>query len=359
MADDAKIDFDTEMVGTVEVDERDAMDLDALTAWFEAHVERFEGPIAYSKFKGGQSNPTYRIDTPARSYVLRRQPFGKLLPSAHAVDREYAAMSALGPTGFPVPKTYGLCEDTEVIGSKFFVMSLADGRSLWNGALPGMDPQERRAIYNAMIDTMADLHLKDPAAIGLGDYGKPMDYCARQIARWSKQYKLSETEHMEKMERLIEWLPQTIPPQHESSVVHGDYRLDNLIFKKDDPEVLAVLDWELSTLGDPIADFSYLMLNWQNASDGRAGLLELDLEALGIPSQQESVDRYVARTGYPVPPMDWYFSYNLFRLAGIIQGIKKRVIDGTASSAHAKQMSARVGPLVDRAYEFAKSAGMD
>ncbi len=359
MADDAKIDFDTEMVGTVEVDERDAMDLDALTAWFEAHVEGFEGPIAYSKFKGGQSNPTYRIDTPARSYVLRRQPFGKLLPSAHAVDREYAAMSALGPTGFPVPKTYCLCEDPEVIGSKFFVMSLADGRSLWNGALPGMEPQERRAIYNAMIDTMADLHLKDPAAIGLGDYGKPMDYCARQIARWSKQYKLSETEHMEKMERLIEWLPQTIPPQHESSVVHGDYRLDNLIFKKDEPAVLAVLDWELSTLGDPIADFSYLMLNWQNASDGRAGLLELDLEALGIPSQQEAVDRYVARTGYPVPPMDWYFSYNLFRLAGIIQGIKKRVIDGTASSAHAKQMSARVGPLVDRAYEFAKAAGMD
>ncbi len=353
------IDFDKEMVGTVEVPEADRLDMDALTAWFAAHVEGFAGPISYSKFKGGQSNPTYRIDTPGRSYVLRRQPFGKLLPSAHAVDREYKAMHALGPTGFPVPKTYGLCEDIEVIGAKFFVMGLADGRSLWNGALPDYSPEERREIYNAMIDTMAELHLRKPDQIGLGDYGKPTDYCARQISRWSKQYKLSETEHMPKMERLIEWLPQTIPPQHESSVVHGDYRLDNMIFEKDANRVLAVLDWELSTLGDPIADFSYLMLNWHNPHDGRAGLLGLDLEELGIPSQQEAVDRYVGKTGYPVPPMDWYFAYNLFRLAGIMQGIKKRVIDGTASSAHAKSMSERVAPLIDRAYEFAQAAGMD
>ncbi|WP_133365905.1 phosphotransferase family protein [Qipengyuania sediminis] len=352
------IDYDAEMVGTVEVPERDRLDLDKLTGWFEANVQGFAGPIDYTKFKGGQSNPTYRIDTPGRSYVLRRQPFGKLLPSAHAVDREYAAMAALGPTGFPVPKTYGLCEDPEVIGAKFFVMGLADGRSLWNGALPGLGAEQRRAIYEAMIDTLADLHLKDPAAIGLGGYGKPHDYCARQIARWSSQYKLSETEPMPRMERLIEWLPTTIPPQHGSSVVHGDYRLDNLIFAKDEDRVLAVLDWELSTLGDPIADFSYLMLNWHNPADGRAGLEGLDLAALGIPSQDEAVARYVARTGYPVPPMDWYFAYNLFRLAGIMQGIKKRVIDGTASSAHAKAMSERVGPLVDRAYEFALAAGM-
>ncbi|QYU67606.1 phosphotransferase family protein [Leptolyngbya sp. 15MV] len=221
---DAQIDFDKEMVGTVAVEERDALDLDRLTEWFAANVEGFAGPISYSKFKGGQSNPTYRIDTPGRSYVLRRQPFGKLLPSAHAVDREYTAMAALGPTGFPVPKTYGLCEDPEVLGSKFFVMGLADGRSLWNGALPDCSPAERREIYLSMIDTFADLHLKDPVAIGLGEFGKPTDYCARQIARWTKQYKLSETEHMPKMERLIEWLPQTIPPQHGSSVVHGDYR---------------------------------------------------------------------------------------------------------------------------------------
>ena len=352
------IDFDTEMVGTIEVPEADRLDLDALTAWFERHVEGFAGPLEYTKFKGGQSNPTYRIDTPARSYVLRRQPFGKLLPSAHAVDREYTAMAALGPTGFPVPKTYGLCEDPDILGSKFFVMGLADGRSLWNGSLPKQTAEERRAIYHAMIDTMADLHLKDPQAIGLGDFGKPKDYCARQIARWSKQYKLSETESIPEMDRLIEWLPETIPPQHESSVVHGDYRLDNMIFAPDEDRVLAVLDWELSTLGDPIADFSYLMLNWYQPADGRAGLAGLDLETLGIPTVEQAVERYVERTGYPVPPMDWYFAYNLFRLAGIMQGIKKRVIDGTASSAHAKSMSERVVPLVERAHQFALAAGM-
>ena len=355
----AEIDYEAEMVGTTEVPERDRLDEGALTAWMEANVEGFAGPPTLSKFKGGQSNPTYRVDTPGASYVLRRQPFGKLLPSAHAVDREYKAMAALGPTGFPVPKTYGLCEDPEVIGSKFFVMGLADGRSLWNGALPRSTSAERRAIYHSMIDTMADLHLKDPEAIGLSDFGKPTDYCARQIARWTKQYKLSETEPMPQMERLIEWLPQTIPPQHESSVVHGDYRLDNLIFHKTENRVLAVLDWELSTLGDPIADFAYLMLNWSNPTDGRAGLLGLDLAALGLPTVDQAVERYVARTGYPVPPMDWYFAYNLFRLAGIMQGIKKRVIDGTASSAHAKQMSERVGPLVERAYQFAQAAGLD
>jgi len=358
MIDATQIDFDKEMVGTIEVADKDKLDLAALTAWFEANVEGFAGPISYSKFKGGQSNPTYRIDTPGTSYVLRRQPFGKLLPSAHAVDREYTAMTGLYPTGFPVPRTYGLCEDADVIGTKFFVMSMADGRSLWNGALPGIKPAERRALYHALIDTMAELHLRKPDQIGLGDYGKPTDYCARQITRWTKQYKLSETEHMPKMERLIEWLPQTIPPQHHSSVVHGDYRLDNVIFHKTESRIIAVLDWELSTLGDPIADFSYLMLNWHSPGDGRAGLLGLDLDALGIPSQDEAVERYVARTGFPVPPMDWYFAYNLFRLAGIMQGIKKRVIDGTASSAHAQAMGERVAPLVDRAYEFALAAGM-
>jgi len=355
----SEIDFDKEMVGTVEVEERDKLDLDALAAWFTDNVEGFAGPISYTKFKGGQSNPTYKIETPGANYVLRRQPFGKLLPSAHAVDREYAAMTGLYPTGFPVPKTYGLCEDASVIGSKFFVMSMADGRSLWNGALPGVDAAERRQLYNALIDTMADLHLNTPSKIGLGDFGKPTDYCARQIARWSKQYKLSETEHIPQMERLIEWLPQTIPPQHESSVVHGDYRLDNVIFHASEPRIIAVLDWELSTLGDPIADFSYLMLNWFQPADGRAGLLGLDLGELGIPSVEEAVKRYVSRTGYPVPPMDWYFAYNLFRLAGIMQGIKKRVIDGTASSAHAQAMSERVAPLIARAYEFALAAGMD
>ncbi|WBY16424.1 phosphotransferase family protein [Erythrobacteraceae bacterium WH01K] len=356
---DNAIDYEKEMVGTVEVEDRDRLDMDALTAWFEQNVEGYEGPISYTKFKGGQSNPTYRIDTPGASYVLRRQPFGKLLPSAHAVDREYQAMTGLYPTGFPVPRTFGLCEDPDVLGSKFFVMSLADGRSLWNGALPKQTPEERREIYFAMIDTMVDLHLKKPEEIGLGDFGKSEDYCARQIARWSKQYKLSETETIPEMDRLIEWLPETIPPQHASGIVHGDYRLDNMIFAPDENRVIAVLDWELSTLGDPVADFSYLMLNWYNPADGRAGLGGLDIEGLGIPSVDEAVGRYVERTGFPVPPMEWYFAYNLFRLAGIIQGIKKRVIDGTASSAHAKQMSERVTPLVQNAYAFAKQAGLD
>ncbi len=353
------IDYETEMVGTVAVPDRDRLDEAALTAWFTENVEGFEGPIALEKFKGGQSNPTYKVTTPARTYVLRRQPFGKLLPSAHAVDREYKAMSCLGPTGFPVPKTYGLCEDPDVIGSKFFVMDLAAGRNLWNGALPDYAPAHRREIYHAMIDTLADLHLKDPQAIGMGDFGKPQDYCARQIARWSKQYRLSETDPIPEMDRLIDWLPETIPAQHASGIVHGDYRLDNLIFHARENRIVAVLDWELSTLGDPVADFAYFMLNWVNPPDGRAGIGGLDHAALGIPTRQEAVDRYVARTGYPVPPMDWYFAYNLFRLAGIMQGIKKRVIDGTASSAHAKQMSERVAPLVSTAYHFAQAAGLD
>lgn len=356
------IDYEKEMVGTIEAEGKDRLDLGALTAWFEANVDGYAGPISYTKFKGGQSNPTYRIDTgpngQGTSYVLRRQPFGKLLPSAHAVDREYTAMTALHPTGFPVPRTYGLCEDPQVLGSKFFVMSLADGRNLWNGALPNNTPDERREIYFAMIDTIADLHKADIDQIGLSDFGKREDYCARQINRWSKQYKLSETETIPEMDRLIEWLPQTIPPQNASSVVHGDFRLDNLIFHKTENRVIAVLDWELSTLGDPIADFSYLMLNWYNEVDGRAGLGGVDIKALGIPSVEESVGRYVTRTGFPVPPMEWYFAYNLFRLAGIIQGIKKRVIDGTASSAHAKKTSESVVPLVQHAYRFAQAAGL-
>ena len=349
----ANIDYEKEMVGTVDVPEADKLDEAALTAWFEANVEDFAGPLSLSKFKGGQSNPTYKVATANRNYVLRRQPFGKLLPSAHAVDREYTVMSALGSTGFPVPRTFGLCEDGEVIGSKFFVMEMIQGRNLWNGALPDYAPDQRREIYHAMVDTLADLHTTDPQKIGLGDYGKPQDYCARQIARWTKQYKLSETEE------LIAWLPETVPDQHASGIVHGDYRLDNMIFHADENRVAAVLDWELSTLGDPIADFSYFVLNWHNPADGRAGLGGLDLEELGIPSAEDVTQRYVERTGYPVPDMDWYFAFNLFKFAGIIQGIKKRVIDGTASSAHAKQMSERVRPLVQAAYGFAKRAGMD
>jgi len=353
------MDYEREMVGTIEVPGKDRLDEAILTAWMQENIAGFCGPLTMAKFKGGQSNPTYRIDTPAQSYVLRRQPFGKLLPSAHAVDREYKLMAALHPTGFPVPRAYGLCEDPQVLGSKFFIMGLADGRSLWNGALPDYQRDDRRAIYHAMIETMADLHLKNPDEIGLSDFGKPTDYCARQIARWSKQYKLSETQLIPEMDKLIEWLPTTIPPQHGNAIVHGDYRLDNMIFHKTQPRVIAVLDWELATLGDPIADFSYLMLNWVTPPDGRAGIGGLDHAALGIPTMEAAIETYVARTGFPVPPMDWYFAFNLFRLAGIIQGIKKRVIDGTASSAHAKEMSKQLLPLVQNAYHFAQRAGLD
>ena len=356
-----EIDYETEMVGTTEVPERDRLDEGALTAWMEANVEGFAGPPTLSKFKGGQSNPTYRVDTPGASYVLRRQPFGKLLPSAHAVDREYKAMAALGPTGFPVPKTYGLCEDPEVIGSKFFVMGLADGRSLWNGALPRSTPAERRAIYHSMIDTIADLHLKDPAAIGLSDFGKPTDYCARQIARWTKQYKLSETEPMPQMERLIEWLPQTIPPQHESSVVHGDYRLDNLVFAHDEPRLIAVLDWELSTLGDPIADFAYHCMAWHLQAPFR-GLADLDAQGLAaqsLPNEADYLRAYCERRGVPpVPAAHWnfYMAFNLFRAAGIAQGIMGRALAGNASSPHALEAGRQARQLAELGWQQVRRA---
>ena len=351
------MDYEKEMVGTLPLAEKDRLDEAALADWMEAHVDGFSGPLSMEKFKGGQSNPTYRVDAGGTAYVLRRQPFGELLPSAHAVDREYRIIDALHPTGFPVPRPYGLCEDRDVIGAKFYVMGLADGRSFWNGALPDLSPEDRRGVYLSMIDTLADLHLTKPAEIGLGDFGKPGAYCERQIGRWSKQYRLSETDSIPAMDNLIEYLPTAIPDQVDQTIVHGDYRLDNLIYRKDSPQVLAVLDWELSTLGDPIADFAYLMMNWIAPPDGRAGIGGLDHAALGIPTMDEAIERYVARTGYPVPPMDWYFAFCMFRLAAIVQGIKKRVLDGNASSDKAAQMAERVVPLAETAWAFAQKAG--
>lgn len=345
-------------VGTVAPEGADKLDEAKLTQWFEANVEGFAGPLSVSKFKGGQSNPTYKIETPGGNYVLRRKPFGPLLPSAHAVDREYKVQKALNSTDFPVARQYGLCTDESVIGSWFYVMGMVDGRTIWDGAMPGADPAERRAVYFAMIDTLAKLHSVDVEAVGLSDYGKPGNYFGRQVQRWTKQYKLSETEHMEPMERLIEWLAATLPEQTRTSIVHGDYRIDNMIYAKDRPEVLAVLDWELSTLGDPLSDFTYVCMAWVTENAGRSGVMDLDRKALGIPELDEVVERYCAATGRDgVPDMNWYFAYNFFRLAGILQGIKKRVIDGTASSAQAKAMSERVAPLAEKAWEFAKLAG--
>ncbi|AOG01548.1 MULTISPECIES: phosphotransferase family protein [Blastomonas] len=353
-----QIDAQATMTGTMEVPEQDRLDETRLTAWFEANVEGFAGPLSLSKFKGGQSNPTYKVTTPNAAYVLRRKPFGPLLPSAHAVDREYRVQAALFDQGFPVSRQYGLCEDDSVIGSMFYVMGFTDGASYWDGTLPGKTPEQRTAIYNAMIDTLAHLHSFDPVAIGLESYGKPGNYCARQISRWTKQYRLSETETIPEMDQLIEWLEKTVPEQRGFGIAHGDFRIDNMIFDKDEPRVLALLDWELSTLGDPIADLSYFLMSWVQPAEGRNGLLGVDVKALGIPTIEEATARYVEKAGLDhVPDMDWYLAYNQFRIAAILQGIKKRVIDGTASSAQAEQMAQRVIPLAQAAWEYAKKAG--
>jgi len=348
----------TSMVGTIEVGERDKLDLDALGAWMTANVPGYAGPLTYAKFAGGQSNPTYRLDTPDRAYVLRRKPFGPILPSAHAVDREYRVIAGLHPTGFPVPRPYGLCEDAAVIGSAFYVMEMVEGRTIWDGAMPGATPPERTAHYEAMVDTLAALHNTDYAAAGLGDYGKPGNYFERQVGRWTKQYRAAETEQMESVERLIEWLPRTLPEQTRTSIVHGDYRIDNMIFAPSEPKVIAVLDWELSTLGDPLADFSYLLMSWVTEPEGRSGVLGMTGPETGIPTIEQVVERYCAATGRDgVPDLNWYFAYNLFRLTGIVQGIKKRIVDGTASSAQAEKTVAKIHGLADAAWGFAVKAG--
>ena len=328
----------------------------ALGPWLTANVAGFEGPFELTKFASGQSNPTYRIAAASGDYVLRRKPFGPLLPSAHAVDREYRLMAGLHPLGFPVPQPLALCTDESVIGAIFYVMELAKGRSYPNGALPDFDAPTRRRMYEQLVDTLADLHDIDPEAAGLADFGKPGNYFERQVKRWTCQYRDSQTDDLPEMERLIVFLPDTIPQQSRSSIVHGDYRIDNVLF--DAGRLTAVLDWELATLGDPVADFSYLAMQWAMPADGGAGLAGLDLAGLGIPSLDEVVKRYSERSGIPVVDnLDWYFAYNLFRLAGIVQGIKKRVIDGTASHAQAEEMAKRVPMLAQAAWRFAEKAG--
>jgi aminoglycoside phosphotransferase (APT) family kinase protein len=334
-----------------------AIDEAALGAWLQANVEGFVGPFELVKFSSGQSNPTYRIRAASGDYVLRRKPFGKLLPSAHAVDREYRLLSALHPLGFPVPRPLALCDDPEIIGAIFYVMELAQGRPYANGALPEFDAPTRRSMYEQLVDTLADLHNIVPEAAGLGDFGRPGNYFERQVARWTRQYRDSETDYIPEVERLISFLPETLPEQSRTSIVHGDYRIDNVVFDGDGT-LTAVLDWELATLGDPVADFSYLAMQWVMPADGGAGLGGLDLGQLGIPCLDEIVERYSSRSGVPVGDrLDWYFAYNLFRLTGIVQGIKKRVIDGTASHARAEELAARVPTLAAAAWSFALRAG--
>ncbi len=347
--------------GTKEVAPALRFDVARLEAYLVDKVPGFAGPLSVKQFRGGQSNPTYLLETPARRYVLRRKPPGKLLPSAHAVDREFRAIAALHAQNFPVAEPVLYCADEAVVGTAFYVMGYADGRVFWEPHMPQSNPAERAAVYDAMNATLARLHSFKPADIGLGDYGRGENYVARQIDRWSKQYRASETEKIEEMESLIAWLPLHVPPSGPVAVVHGDYRLDNMVLHKSEPRVLAVLDWELSTLGDPLADFTYHLMQWEMPTldgPGSASLRGRDLAALGIPARDDYVDRYVERTGLdPRPHLPAYMAYNFFRIGAILQGIVGRVRDGTATSENAPARAQLVRPLAQAAWAFAQEAG--
>jgi aminoglycoside phosphotransferase (APT) family kinase protein len=332
----------------IPVQERHSFDVARLEEWMRANVEGYRGPVTVEQFGGGQSNPTYRLTAPSGRYVLRRKPPGKLLASAHAVDREYRVITALGKTGFPVPRSFGLSEDESVIGTAFYVMDCVEGRVLWNQQLPDLPREERTAIFDAMNSVIAQLHQIDYLAVGLESFGRPGNYLQRQIDRWSKQYRLSETERIEAMDNLIEWLPQNIPDEAASSIVHGDYRMDNMIFHPTEPRVLAVIDWELSTLGNPLADFAYHMMYWRLDPDTFRGLAGTDFAAAGIPSEAEYVSAYCRRTGREtIPHWDTYIAYNMFRLAAILQGIMKRFLDGTAANRKAEESGRRTRAVAE------------
>ena len=353
--------------GTRPVSEQHAFDIPTLQHWLATHVEGFNGPLSVEMFKGGQSNPTYKLITPQRAYVMRAKPgpVAKLLPSAHAIEREFRVMSALHGSGVPVAQMHALCEDESVIGRAFYVMECVEGRVMWDQSLPDMTREQRGAIYNEMNRVMAALHTVDPIAIGLETYGKPGNYFERQIGRWSKQYVASVTQPIAEMDRLMAWLPDNIPAMARDaslvSVVHGDYRLDNLMFHPTEPRVLAVLDWELSTLGHPLADFSYHCMAWHIPPGLFRGIGGLDVQALGIPTEADYIALYCERTGFATPEQlkaDWnfYLAYNMFRLAAILQGIAKRVETGTASSAQAVKSAAGARPMAKLAWRFAQTS---
>ena len=344
-----------------------ALDIPALSRWLEQTVPGFAGPLSIEQFKGGQSNPTYKLITPGCSYVMRAKPgpVAKLLPSAHAIEREFAVMSGLQGTDVPVPRMYALCEDESIIGRAFYIMECMQGRVLWDQSLPGMQPAERAAIYDETNRVISALHSVKFAQQGLANYGKPGNYFERQIGRWSKQYQASITQPIPEMDQLMAWLPTHMPAsardESRVSIVHGDFRLDNLMFHPTEPRVVAVLDWELSTLGHPLADFSYHCMAWHIPPGHFRGIGGLDLAALGIPSEQEYIRKYCERTGLATPEelaSDWnfYLAYNLFRLAAILQGIAKRVEAGTASSAQAKASGDGARPLAQMAWAFAQRA---
>ncbi len=332
--------------------------LGRLESWMRDHIEGFRGLLTAEQFEGGQSNPTYRLRSDAGSYVLRRKPLGQLLPSAHMVDRESRVMRALSGTAVPVPRVYALCEDDTVIGSAFYVMEFLEGRIFWDPRLPGLTPGERRAMFQSMNMVIAALHSVDYIEVGLAEFGRPGNYMARQIARWSRQYQASETEKQPAMDRLIEWLPRHLPPEGEARIVHGDYRIDNLIYHPTEPRVIGVLDWELSTIGDPLADFAFHAMAWRVTPELFRGLAGVDLAASGIPTEVEYVAAYCERTGRRRSP-DWefYMVYSLFRLAAIMQGIAKRAIDGTAASREAQDLGRRARPTGEQAWALARSLG--
>jgi aminoglycoside phosphotransferase (APT) family kinase protein len=345
--------------GTKAVSDRLRFDDAALDRWMAEHVPGFRGPIRVSQFKGGQSNPTYRVDAGSGVYVLRRKPPGKLLPGAHAVEREYRVIAALGAEGFPVAGVHGLCEDESVIGTPFYLMDMVEGRIFWEAQLPGLPREDRAAAFDSMNATIAQLHIFDPGEIGLGDYGKPSGFVERQVARWSKQYAGDiEAGRIEAMDRLVGWLEKNLPPDSgRSSIVHGDFRCDNMIFDAQKPNVRAVLDWELSTLGDPASDFTYHLLMYRMPKELFAGLAGVELEPLGIPPEQDYVAAYCRRTGRAhLPNKDYLVVFNLFRLAAILHGIRGRIARGTASSAHALETASKLEPLAELAWAEAQKA---
>jgi aminoglycoside phosphotransferase (APT) family kinase protein len=342
-----------------EATERHRFDADRLAGYLAGHLPGFAGPLEVKQFQGGQSNPTYLLITPARRYVMRSKPgpAARLLPSAHAIEREFRLMRALAPQGVPVPEMLLLCEDESVIGRAFFLMEHVDGRIFWEQSLPGLAPAERGAIYDEMNRVIAKLHSVDIERSGLADYGKAGNYFARQIGRWSKQYRASETEAIEAMDRLIDWLPEHVPPGDETTVVHGDFRLDNLIFHPAEPRVLAVIDWELSTLGHPLADFSYLCMSWHIPPGAFRGIAGLDLAALGIPSEAEFIRRYCERTGRAdIEHWNFYLAYNLFRIAAILQGVYKRALEGMASADNALAAGENARALAAIGWAYATKA---
>jgi aminoglycoside phosphotransferase (APT) family kinase protein len=346
--------------GTREVRSAHRFDTARLDEYLRSHLEGYAGPLSVRQFKGGQSNPTYLLETSTARYVMRRKPPGELLRSAHAVDREYRVISALYAAGFPVPRPFLLCADEAIVGTMFYVMEFLDGRIFWDLDLPSCDPDERHALYDSLNETIASLHAYDYGRIGLADFGKPGNYFARQISRWSRQYQASEIEPIPAMDRLIDWLPQNIPQDDSSSIVHGDFRLDNVVVDPVEPKVIGVLDWELSTIGHPLGDFTYHLMAWQmpDIGIGSSGLAGKDLAALGIPDEDAYVAAYCARTGRAgIPDRDFYSAYNFFRIAAIVQGIAGRVRDGTAASAHAGRAAAAVEPLAELGWRYARKAG--